>query len=575
MPFRYLGPPPPLRPNWNNLNSSQKRYAIKQHNIARARRNLPAYVLGEQVEVEPDIPVAEEEEVVGEHNSDNNSLHYETDSDLDWSFDGGINPNRNSTTSGSMTSVTSTTPKRNAEASGSNGGSASKKAKLPGTGDQAAVDPDTGNPSVENFLIPRPIHKSTGYTLVFRKNHSLISYGVASVQLQLGSYASERMGTTSLMYLPVDKPYFYMSPSEFNNIVSNIRGIKVLEVKCNVVMRNPRTAFETNASTSNLATLNQNKFIQHSIGLINNTRGINTVYKFSTATNTMLPTSVECVDETFLKKVISAMYGTSPTNWLKPNFTDGPTLPCSMMNLPMQFPCYYTMYTNSVQNGGEYGWQMINEKITKCDASSVIGTTIINYSYKPTVSYLNMPWKSVYQGRTQTKGTNVESFTISDTNESAIPNIFNINVTTGDYTNDISNYGLLTDAKWKTLFPNNWNRYIEPIECGQYIKHGLRPATSVKLQPSLHIGVCPVPQLTTTNANFVPDKFTDIECQWDIEVEMVCEYGLPYNYSHFKECHVNLEQTSMVVDKNTTASVYYEELSTFNNQFITPTNTII
>lgn len=566
MPFRYLGPPPPERNNWHKLNSSQRRYAIKQHNIARARRNIPLYVLGEQtVDQQTEVPIVEEESNVFEVPE---NWDFDEDSDLDWSFDGGVNPNRFVETS--MSAPTSTTPKRSNDASSAAGGSASKKTKLPGTGNETAPDPDTGNPSTANAHIPRPIHKSTGYTMVFRKNHSLISYGVASVQLQLGTYASERMGTTSLMYLPVDKPYFYMSPSEFNNIVSNIRGIKVKHVKCKVVMRNPRTAFETNASTSNLATLNQNKFIHYAKNLQNNTRGINTVYKFATATNTMKPTSVECIDEAFLKKVVSAMYGTDPDNWLKPNWQDGATLPCSMLNLPMQFPCYYTMYANKAMNNGAYGWQMINEKITKCDVSDVIGTSVIEYEYTPVVSFLNMPWKSIYQGRTQTKGTNVQSFNMSDTNSVASPNVFEINATNGNYTTKNTNYNMLTDAKWKTLFPNNWNRYIEPIECGQYIKHGIRPATSVHVQPSLHIGFCPVPQLTTTNANFVPDKFTDIECQWDIQVEMVCEYALPYSYSHFTECHVELEQTSMCVNSNTTSNVYYEELSTFNNQFISP-----
>jgi len=126
----------------------------------------------------------------------------------------------------------------------------------------------------------------------------------------------------------------------------------------------------------------------------------------------------------------------------------------------------------------------------------------------------------MYSGRTQTKGTNVTSFIISDTNQAAIPNVFELDVTTGKYVCELTgNFNILTDEKWKTLFPTNFNRYIEPIECGQYIKHGLRPSTSVKIQPSLHIGVCPVPQLTTTNANFVPDKFTDIECQWYVNTD--------------------------------------------------------
>ncbi|CAI6374938.1 unnamed protein product [Macrosiphum euphorbiae] len=205
------------------------------------------------------------------------------------------------------------------------------------------------------------------------------------------------------------------------------------------------------------------------------------------------------------------------------------------------------------------------------DASTAIGTTILDYSYKPTLSFLTMPWLSVYCGRAETGGNNVESFKVADTNSIALTNSYTINNTDGSYKTDTSNqYSLLTDAKWKTIFKNNFNRYIEPIECGQYIKQGLRTASSVKIQPSLHVGVCPVPQLTTTNANFVPDKFTDIECLWDIETELICEYGLPYTYTTFPTCHTELENTSMVVDKNTSESMFWEELSSFNNQFISP-----
>lgn len=65
------------------------------------------------------------------------------------------------------------------------------------------------------------------------------------------------------MGLPVDKPFFYMSPCEFQMLP---RGCYVKNVQVEVIMHNPRTAFETNASTSNLATLNQVKFIAHAVG---------------------------------------------------------------------------------------------------------------------------------------------------------------------------------------------------------------------------------------------------------------------------------------------------------------------
>ncbi|CAI6374900.1 unnamed protein product [Macrosiphum euphorbiae] len=94
--------------------------------------------------------------------------------------------------------------------------------------------------------------------------------------------------------------------------------------------------------------------------------------------------------------------------------------------------------------------------------------------------------------------------------------------------------------------------------------------SSVKINRHCMLVFCKVPQLTTTNANFVPDKFTDIECLWDIETELICEYGLPYTYTTFPTCHSELESTSMVVDKTTSDSMFWEELSSFNNQFISP-----
>ena len=166
MAFRHLGPPPPQRPNWNSLNRGQRLYAVRQYNIALARRNLPPFVLGEEVVVQPDI-VSEEEG--SETFVVPDDYDYETDSDLDWNFDGGINPNTPRDVQSPMSGPTSTTPDSKRGNDSGQGGSGSKKTKLPGTGRQTADDPDTGNPSLENAVIPRPIHKSTGYTMVFRK----------------------------------------------------------------------------------------------------------------------------------------------------------------------------------------------------------------------------------------------------------------------------------------------------------------------------------------------------------------------------------------------------------------------
>ncbi|CAI6369980.1 unnamed protein product [Macrosiphum euphorbiae] len=36
------------------------------------------------------------------------------------------------------------------------------------------------------------------------------------------------------------------------------------------------------------------------------------------------------------------------------------------------------------------------------------------------------------------------------------------------------------------------------------------------------------------------------------------------------ECHIELENTAMVVDNNPSESMFWEELSLFNNKFISP-----
>lgn len=62
------------------------------------------------------------------------------------------------------------------------------------------------------------------------KNHSFISYGVAHIQLQYNTNAAERLGSTSLMYIPVDKRFFYLSSSEMENMCSKIRCLRLVEV---------------------------------------------------------------------------------------------------------------------------------------------------------------------------------------------------------------------------------------------------------------------------------------------------------------------------------------------------------
>lgn len=77
-----------------------------------------------------------------------------------------------------------------------NGGTAKKsKMALPGTGGENSSDPDTGNPSIENSVIPRTISTTGNLSLVFRKHHTLLSYGLGFLQ-DISVKTSETIKTT-------------------------------------------------------------------------------------------------------------------------------------------------------------------------------------------------------------------------------------------------------------------------------------------------------------------------------------------------------------------------------------------
>lgn len=80
--------------------------------------------------------------------------------------------------------------------------------------------------------------------------------------------------TTSLNHIPSQYPFLYLTPTE-HNLVSITTSSLCKHVKVNVVMRCPRTALETNVTTSSLAILNQNKFAIVAHDLTNITHGVN------------------------------------------------------------------------------------------------------------------------------------------------------------------------------------------------------------------------------------------------------------------------------------------------------------
>lgn len=597
--MRYQGPPPPQRPNWSKLNKSQKRYAIEQYNIGRARRNLPPFVLGggapPSLTSSTSLPNSDEDGESSEQVDDTDSLrtpsvdwstdsvfgdHYDTNFDHIQRADDVI---ANSSGSGGisnaelwphlqpMAHVSSSTAKRGPEIE--NGGSGETKRQktgmdLPGTGESGGSDPDTGNPSAENSVIPRPVQSMGGYKLVFRKNHCLLSYGLAWKISRLDAASTNYLTTTSLMSLPVEQPYFYMSPAEFDWLP---RGAICKSVKVKAVMRNPRTAFETNSTSTTLATLNQNKFIAIAEGLNLKTRGVDRAMKFGSSTAAMINQGTEEYVKAHHEKFILGAYGSLTK---APTFQEGfRSLPCSSLMLPMMLNRYFCSVATNDSINKDIGWPNLSLYIRKGDASFLTGKTVAEYSYTPKCGYLTQPYQMRANGYFGDVTNEFSNNSVTQINKSGnlLSSIVQTDLASGAMCQSDNNIIDYESGEWNNLALRTGSHYMTPIEKSQYIMNGPRDASKCSVQPSLHMGVFPVPRMTTNELKTVPENYTDIEVQWDVETEMVVEFGYgTMDMTHYDRPYlVNIENAAYGPSISSDGNTYFQnQYSTINGEYV-------
>lgn len=576
--MRPLGKPPHQRPNWTSLNRGQKLYAIRQYNLALSRRGLPLLPYDTLTGLQPRyIPDSSEN---GEADSPGAVSSPDT-VDTDNFLDGEEYTSDNVFEECDMADVASTSAKRGPQDADSSGGSKRTKTAetsgmaLPGTGNTADGDPDTGNPSPENAVISRPINNFSGYKLVFRKHHTLLSYGLAWKISRLSATSNTYFTTTSLMSVPVELPFFYLSPAEWN-WVKEIRGVKVDVVRCRIVMRNPRTAFETNASTTTLATLNQNKFLATAIGLTSKTRGLDRTMVFGTSSDTMIPNSTKPYNTDEKNKFVVSAYGSSEKT---PKFTEGfANVPCSFNYLPMINNRYFCSVAQNNSLNKDIGWPDLSQYIKKEDASFMTGKTVIDYEYKPVFGLLGQPFQmrlnghfgdddDVHQSGKRFK-KNKLALMSRDTNN--LQQIYNVDVESGTMSAKSGDIIDVEKDQWENIVDPSG--YYLPIEKSQYVWQKPETRGHGKIQPSVHVGIYPVPRLTTTDLQNTPVKFTDVEMQWDVDCEMHLSYGFSdMNLSHYdKPFLVPFEDAVFTQNIPQSKDLYFQsQYSTVQGEYVT------
>lgn len=390
--------------------------------------------------------------------------------------------------------------------------------------------------------VARPLTFRNKQTLMFNKVHKMLSYGIEFKILNSGN---ETFMCTSLLEVPWDRVFFYLSKSEFQALPQGCRATKA-EIK--IIQRNTRVAFEAGAGVSGLATLNQNKFGIKALNLPAKIVGSNYSYSFAAA-NPMTPMGAT---EKSYGGYVDKLYGLTP---LSANFSDdmeSTSQPWHTLGIPFHFNSYFTMrsdnntYASTSANTTKLypGWGHYSSHVTEYDMNAFIGDCIHMQTYHFKCAPLKKPvvgvWPLLSNGQ----------LTINTHSNYNLPFLSNINPNLPQH--PVPAQGEDPDLTGPSVQPAcsiNFSPYDNDADitfdetslierAATYTKnvHMIDPVR----QPSIHIGVKPIPKLSTISE--VPTGFTDCEAWFEVSATLHVEYDMNTDYPAFTGANTNNDQ---------------------------------
>ncbi|GIX77745.1 capsid protein VP1 [Caerostris darwini] len=511
---RALEPPPDERPNWATMNERPRRYAYEQYLLARVRRGLPIdHPIPSADSAAPDAPV--QDTIIPKPEP----LEADDPTDPDPETHKEMPPAGEKRKS-----------EGNAEAA-----PAAKQARtgvLPGTGENINAASSLEN-ATNVVMIPRPFSSYHVSYRTYRKLHRFLTFGLAytgitkafsyeirSNNVPVTHSQTNAYMTTPLAYIPWEWDFMYLNPSEYALLPF---GSQVMEVKCKVKSQNIRIAFPINSSTTDLATLNQNNFLRFGHGLLQNAPTVNAKYLTFKDGNPMIPQTLEVFDRSHVEKLVHTMYGI-PWDTNSVAATWASHVPASQFGIPIPLPLYLTV-CNDPENG--YGWPALQSLCTELHAENAAGTVLCDVSYKPQAGYLRGTPRSIFTGYPNVKKEHTREITIAT--GPADPR-GNISVHRDKGCDPIQTSASHTDR----VDPADMS-YANLIEKSQFLCKGMYEAFRPETQPSLHIGVQPVPSLTATKIGETIENFTASQGYFEVECEMIvkCDTDTLRPFAHF------------------------------------------
>jgi hypothetical protein len=388
----------------------------------------------------------------------------------------------------------------------------------------------------EKFMyVARPLTFRNRQSLVFNKVHKMLSYGLEFKLIKVGQ---EMFMTTSLLEVPWDRLFFYLSKNEFASLP---QGARATHCEIKIIQRNTRVAFEAGASTSGLATLNQNKFGLKALNLPAKICGTN--YEYSYVANN--PMSPDNATEKQYASYATKLYGFTP---LDANFENELTVganPWHTLGIPFHFNSYFTMRsdnntyasTNANRTKIAPGWGNYSQHIIEYDMNSFIGDMIHQQTYnfkcapikRPVVAAFPLNSNGSFQYNTHINYQYPSTKVITPgVGQAAVP---------ADPMDD-PDYNVppkQPTTSWNigsVISAQSYDYTIDSlIEKAPIFSKGLHRFDPQR-QPSIHIGVKPIPKLSPILE--IASAFTDAEAWFEVSATLHVTYDMNSQYPAYE-----------------------------------------
>lgn len=393
---------------------------------------------------------------------------------------------------------------------------------LTGTGKEMA---DIGGQVGGSYSTHKPHSNFSHRQNTYTKSHKFMTFGLApNIILYAQTLPATQMGaflTTYLAEIPWHLPALYMNPSEFALLDA---GASVKHVSIEVYYRGSTIQFETAASTSGLATLNQLNDIAVATALNKSGQGQNVSMKAFNGSQSMIPDQVakpkyDAVGTSY-RGMVNDYYGTDNANGNFINY-----IPHHQLGRQTFLYNYWALSAvssgpaNNVQFGG---WPTLSDKIHQIDGKTAVNTCVLKMEYSPKMGMLTAPLKNVGHGLPwAVDGPNNINVCVGNQLGGAKHVAINMGTPSSSVGQPVGS-AQEDDNIANTTSPITYTLYT-PIEKSQFAKSGLWGEMDAHIQPSAHIGVQPVPSLTTSSTltNNVGDgTWTDVRAYWEVIATM-------------------------------------------------------